>query len=855
MDFRTEIKILIEKDELDLIPVRDVDKSPFRAWKEAKRISDSIELFDEINRHSTSSIAIRLGKYSKGLICIDVDTKHKLGFDAIIINDFKSLYPDLWDKFRVEKTPSGGYHFLYRISEEIENFPTKIESASRLPSEEEKTNRPDLKKYCFLEILAQGQLTQCFPSPKYTRIKDGITEGSVLDGDVVYGIGNLTYQEHCCVVAHCNSYDELKVEVEREKVKRDVIDLYIEGGNPFDEYNLSDLGSKILEEYGWTYWKTSGKRNVFRKPGKENRNEVDATFSLEKRYFKIHTTTTELESKSYTPSSILCKLRYKGDWKQTREYLVALGFGKMKPNQERNIIKKCIRLGNPLPANISEEGKLVYEEEKSKLGEKYPHGIFWVESGSDVFPFRINRERLYNVAYGLGFRNHKDEAVLISGFVVKKVESSVFYNALKNYISEDEENIEELLSIYEAFIQNSGKFTISRLEILDTSLILRSEKQVSYKFFKNCYVRITKEEEDILDYEKDLDKLIWQHDIKEREYYFKEREEVENGLYFKYIKNAIGWDSYLMKCIGFYVHEHRDEEGYLCIATEQCENPSDGGGSGKNIFWNLLGLSTTFKSTAASMINLNTNLLQSWNGEKIFCISDMPKNFDIIFFKDIITGNATVNKKYINEFSVDISDMCKIGASSNYSFDDADPGVKRRVRPIEFTDYYTLHGGVKAVHGKMFPKDWTEMEYLYFDNIMMWCIQEYLKGDNLIEKKELSVGGWKKQFSEKFNHLSEFIIDNIENWKGIGRVKNADFMKEYETYCRDNNIKKQYTPFTINKALEKYCLHNQIGFKFKNFTFREGLATFAGRCFYVLGEEELIENQRKLEEQTVELPF
>ena len=210
------------------------------------------------------------------------------------------------------------------------------------------------------------------------------------------------------------------------------------------------------------------------------------------------------------------------------------------------------------------------------------------------------------------------------------------------------------------------------------------------------------------------------------------------------------------------------------------------------------------------MIKFDNNLLQSWDGQRIFCLSDIPKKFEIIFFKDIITGNAVVNKKYINEYAVSIEDMCKIIGSSNYSFDDADPGIKRRVRALEFTDYYTLRGGVKKETGKMFPKDWVENDYLEFDNIMISCIQEYLYAENVIELKEMSDSGWIKQFEFKYSYLHDFIRDNINSWIKLGRVSNEVFNSDYSTFIFENNLGKKMSSHTINKALEDYCHHYKI---------------------------------------------
>ena len=57
------------------------------------------------------------------------------------------------------------------------------------------------------------------------------------------------------------------------------------------------------------------------------------------------------------------------------------------------------------------------------------------------------------------------------------------------------------------------------------------------------------------------------------------------------MKRATDWtvnEDYLLSCIGYLAHEYKDETAaYIIVLTEQCENPKDGGGAGKNVFSEL----------------------------------------------------------------------------------------------------------------------------------------------------------------------------------------------------------------------------------------------------------------------------
>ena len=816
-------------DGLALIPIQNGSKKPFEPFKGTKPFSGA-DLAAKISAFDASSVAFRVGTISggvsngsRGLICIDVDSKHKEGFSERIYGDIQTLYPEIFEKLLIDRTPSGGLHFYYILIVGVgANFPSTCDLASRKCTEEELSLDPSTKKKAFLELKASdGSLSQCFPSVGYSRIFGGNK------------IKELTEDEHSYLISLCFSYNEVE-KVEPTKIKTVEKSNYEDGQTPFDQFNISLKGAEVLTDLGWRFYKTSGIYDQYIKPG-NNKNNIGATFNRSTKIYKIFTSNSNIDQRAYNPSSLLCKYKYNGDWSTFYKDLVSEGYGTLLSRIEKSIIKRSIKFDTELPANISEKGISIWKEEKEKWKTDYKFGIFWEED--DKGAYSISRESLYDVSREMGFRIYKDKIVVIDDLYIKLVDDRFYYNKLKEYLGDCHIDLKDC---YENFLQNSGKFTITRLDILNEDSVLKSTKYVSYKFYKNCYVCITSDGLEILSY-SELNQLIWFQYIKNRDFVFVEE---AKGLYFDFIKNAIGWSEYVMKCIGYYAHDYRDEEGYLMVASERCEHSKDGGGSGKNIFWKLFSLITTFKSTAAEMIKKDTQFLQSWNYERVFVMADLPNKFDLIFFKDMVTDGAVVKKLYKDEFNVDVSEMAKLGASTNYSVDNSDPGLKRRVRFIEFTNYYTKLGGVKTATGKMFPKDWDEQEYLFFDNIMAECIRVYLKSDCVIEESIMSEGGYIKQFEQKYNHLYDFIKMYIEEWKSIGKVSNSMFNLQYKEFLEEANIKKGLSSFTINKAVEDYCVNQKEKFKL-DAVWREHGKLVRGRLF----------GEGVKEEKEVDLPF
>jgi len=781
-----EIKRILD-DGVALVPVNTKTKAPCVEYKNKEALGYD-DLCALMVRFGTNSVACSLG--ISGICCIDIDSKYYFGVEVLVLESVREYLGEVYDLLRIEKTPSGGMHLLYKLPVGISQGSQK--TAKRWSTKEELEINPKEKDKCFIEIKAGVALSQCFPSPGYTIEKES-NSGSY--------VGRLTQDQHCSIMNLIASFNEAIVE-DKEKKTGTHNDIYDE--NPFISYNLADLGDLLLDE-GWTEAKGSSRYRYFRKPGRIGK-DVDASFHIDKKIYKIWSNKSGLDDRSYSPSGLKCVFLFGGDSKQMYAWLVAQGFGKIKPAYEAVLIKKEARKKDGgLPPNASFFARMEFEAEKERVLEKYPYGIFW-DDGEEEGEYKVSRTEFLRVAHELGFRKVKAEFCCIEDYRVRWVDRFYFFVKMHAYFKEENR---KLLDVFEAFLQSSGEWSMYRFQELDKSLILRSTADISFKFYSNCYVQVTGSSEDVLQYDS-LQKLIWEDKIKDREYKIrKDYSESDKGgyksLYYDFLDKAIGVDKHLMQCIGYYAHEYRDERGWMVITTEKCEKSEDGGGYGKNIFWNLLSLTTTFKSIPGSQVTFSKDLLQSWDKQRIFSISDLPKDFNLEFFKDIITGNAVVNKKFINEFEVAIEDMPKLGGSSNHTYPIKDGGLKRRIIYVELGDFFKVKKGVDKYYGKMFPKDWEDYDYLWYDNFIHDCIKEFLKCNYEIEKKELSEGGWKKQFVLKSGHLHEFFVEGIKEWSDTGTIESVLFRKNYEKYCMNNGIKKLFGQNRVIEYLIEFC--------------------------------------------------
>ena len=115
---------------ISVIPVRDREavyqgrilkpKVPFKDWKIYQtHIITKEQLWHDLEQYNTSAVAMVCGKVSGNLEAIDIDVKYQPGIDAQLFAAIKDLYPDIGRRLRVHRSPSGGYHLLYRTDSEV----------------------------------------------------------------------------------------------------------------------------------------------------------------------------------------------------------------------------------------------------------------------------------------------------------------------------------------------------------------------------------------------------------------------------------------------------------------------------------------------------------------------------------------------------------------------------------------------------------------------------------------------------------------------------------------------------------------------------------------------------------------
>lgn len=815
---------------INLIPVRDKDtiykgklyeaKTPYAEWKQYQyELIDRAVLFDQMaNRYDTTAVAMVCGSISGNLEVIDFDTKYYPGIDAVVLTALRELYPDIFAKLKRHRTRSGGVHLVYRIADH--DVPASAHLAERPATQEEldaDTAKNKRKSRCFIETRGTGGLATAPPSLGYTAL-------NAID------IQTITWEERCTIVEFCKSYNEYFPNEKPYTPPKSEQNYYDE--NPFEHYNRTVDPVELLTSFGWTYVRKHGDYIWFTRPG-GRRGDVHAGFNTNTNTYRVWGTKSDLDSeRSYTPSTILAHYQFNDDKSTTYAHLVQQGYGRIKPHVEQQIARRKATQGVPMPTNASAQAVEQYNTIVTETLEQFPHGIYWEEDDDGTIV--ISRYKWNNVASNLGFRLHEGQLVQIVEQFIHRRDIDFFYNTMRDYIHHDNPNIyEEIYNSFQAFIEKHGKFESTRLDPLATENILQDTRTACYKFYANGYVHIHTAGYNLLPYNELNGKLIWNEKIQIRDFVFLDQyagnttstlhntsAKATTGLYTDFLQRACSLAdvrNHIQKVVGWLAHDYKDASmAYIVVLVEQCVDPRDGGGSGKNLFCELLKHTTTYGSMAAGQKRNfdGTNLLQAWNGEKIYALSDVKKDFDYEMLKEPAGGKAIVKKLFKDEKNIAIDQVPKFIVLTNFSYEVTDGGLRRRIIPIEFTNFFTECGGVDKHYGKMFPDDWGADDWADYDNFICQSVVAWLQGGLKLTPKQLTGSGWQKQFAQTYGRYThDFIDHHWHTWVGTF-VSNAEFKKQMDDYFTDLGMgpfdKFRPKMHTVNKAIEEWAKHHKV---------------------------------------------
>lgn len=290
-------------------------KQPTVKWEEFKtRIATPGELT------FNGSMALICGHVSGNVECFDIDTKHDKKLEKRVKEAFGDFFKEITDAVLVQKTISGGYHFVYRCAEIGRNQKLARNAAGEV----------------ILETRSEGGYIVIAPTEGYK-----VMRGSFMD------IPEISPALRQKLFDYARTLNEHFVEVEQLQPKKDAVDT-MAGEKPGEHYNReTDAIPDILRRTGWTLVKENRRQQLWKRPGTTD-SMWSGSFSPEHNTFYVYTSSVPQlqQEKAYRPFSLLTMLQYNGDWSTAASDLYQQGYG---ARHERQSAQELHDFDSPQP--------------------------------------------------------------------------------------------------------------------------------------------------------------------------------------------------------------------------------------------------------------------------------------------------------------------------------------------------------------------------------------------------------------------------------------------------------------------------------------------------------------------------
>lgn len=775
----------------------------------------------EVNQYFSSATLIATigGAISGGREHIDIDCKYDL--TGTLWEEYSQMIKnhdeDLFSKLVIVRTPSGGYHLIYRTN----GTPSSNgKLANRPATEDEKEHDPHTKVKVLIEIKAEGGYCLAPPSAGYSFVS------SIEIAPII------TEEQRDLLLTLARSFNQVhdgKVYIPR-KIKGYDDNIFVE--NPFEAYNKNGDCVKELIAHGWSIVGEKGSRIHLKRPG-DSEAKTSGNYSTEHNKFFCFSSSTEFEcEKAYSPVAVYCLLNCQNDWSICAKKLIENGFGRSRKKIDSKYVKKIYELkiddktNEEIIVSLKEiEGKS--DSELKEILENYEANqgknikMFWtITPNKDIDKkpkisihltkfVRFIMDNLNIYRYKIAGAETIFRYVRITDNIIEEVKITDIKDGISEYIKSLEyvfDNIyrDDLMETIQR--QANNLFSNAQMEFLDYTdvKILKSSKEVAYYPFKNCIAKISAENEiETIPFKELKGFVIWKSSIIQHSF------SVDNDyLDFSFNKFFLKINSdnekkinFAQSLVGYMLHDYKDAmRPYATIFGESSSSAKVGGGTGKGLLAKAIGkLVKTItidgkgfkadKPFAFQRITLDCKIILLQDTDKGF-------NFESLFSK--LTDGLTVERKNRDELFLDFDDSPKILITTNYNIDNESQAASRRQMLMEFSEFFSDKNTPANYLGEHLFLSWNKDQWNKFYTLMLNCVVIYLK--NGITKLDESSTSKEKRISLRFTPA-------FYNWFAEKRMIEPKLLSElHNSFLEESEFnQKEYSRIRFNKAIQFAC--------------------------------------------------
>lgn len=438
----------------------------------------------------------------------------------------------------------------------------------------------------------------------------------------------------------------------------------------------------------------------------------------------------------------------------------------------------------------------IFDSEEAEVIVLYPDGdesteseiTFWYKEGSKI---KIDSQSFISQLAKLGYRKYflgKEYIfVFIEKNIVEEVEAVHMKDHIRNYMKYSEREFEEGITsdkiMGKVINQAPTLFSRGNLEFLDTleNNFKRDTREESFIYFKNCYVKVTKDKYVSYDYSQ-LDGLIWKKKIIAKNFSISDEESDFKTFVLRICKGNLERFNSFMSAIGYLLSEYKDPaKAKAIIFMDEKIDDGSNGGCGKSLLGNALSQVRKSLRLGGKAFKFDRFSFQSYEpGTNIIEFNDLSRSFPFEMLFTAITDNMAFEKKNKDETIVDFKHAPKILLSTNYTIKGVGESTLRRQFVLEFTDHYNIKHSPEDEFKRRFFDDWDDNDWNSFFNFMIKCIQYHLQNGLVdYERKNLNTKKLVESTSEEFVEFMEEVEFGIKIDK---KVLHQKFLEIYPDY-------------------------------------------------------------------------
>ncbi|MFF4834055.1 phage/plasmid primase, P4 family [Streptomyces sp. NPDC001315] len=349
----------------------DGSKRPQGSWQALQTERATKEQLHAWLANGHPGIGIICGAVSGNLEMLELEGR---AVDEGVLNQLAEIFlgsglGELWQRLAtgwLERSPSGGLHFHYRVDETPVPGNTKL--ASRLAFEHEltdaerelKAKHPN-KKIVRPLIETRGEGGFVVTAPSHGPVHSSGKPYELLSGGPDT-MPILTAEEHQALHAICRMVDAIPVDEPMQPAARadptplDDADAFLMGGasdfpeggiSPLDDYEAKTSWADILTPHGWKLMFVSGQTHYWQRPGKDGREPSATTGrAMDRDRLYVFTTSTEFTPETpYTKAGAYALLNHGGNHSAAASALRRQGYGAPAPEPVRHLTA----VPNPAP--------------------------------------------------------------------------------------------------------------------------------------------------------------------------------------------------------------------------------------------------------------------------------------------------------------------------------------------------------------------------------------------------------------------------------------------------------------------------------------------------------------------------